>query len=103
AGMLMSLGDTFRVEADRESGDGYSDIRIISSSPEHPSVIIEIKRAKDGADAESLAQSALEQIRAKRYCAGLKGEVLAYGAAFAGKDVSIASETVAPENRSPEA
>jgi hypothetical protein len=52
AGMLMSLGDTFRVEADRESGDRYSDIRIISSSPEHPSVIIEIKRAKDGADAE---------------------------------------------------
>ena len=89
AGMLMSLGDTFRVEADRESGDGYSDIRIISSSPEHPSVIIEIKRTAGIGQAEDAARKALGQISARRYCAGLKGEVLTYGVAFAGKDVKV--------------
>ena len=87
-GMLLQFGSEYRIETDRESGDGYFDIRLLAKTPAVDSIIIEIKRTRAGvkdATMEKHAAKALNQIVEKRYAESIGGRVLSYGMVFSGK------------------
>lgn len=87
--LLLNLQCIYALDADREAGKGYYDIRLRSRDVRHPNIVMEIKRARTS-DPSKAAEAALCQIRDRDYCAGLEGEAVLYGIAFSGKDVSIA-------------
>ncbi len=91
--LLLNLRGAYTLDADREAGSGYYDIRLKSRDIRRPSIIIKIKRARASDPAEA-AMNALCQIREKGYGEGLSGTVLLYGIAFSGKDVSVAADTL---------
>ena len=89
-GLLASQGGRYEITADRESGNGYHDIRMKRIRGSGPSIVIEIKRRKAGdPSVEALASVALDQIESKGYARGLEGDVILYGIAFDGKVPTI--------------
>jgi hypothetical protein len=90
-GMCLSLQNLYRITSNAESGDGRSDIRMESLSPERPHFVIEFKQGEDTA---ALKEEALQQIRDRRYRAGLSGEVVCLGVAHNKKRCEIAYETL---------
>ena len=89
-GLLASQGGRYEITADRESGNGYHDIRMKRIRGSGPSLVIEIKRRKAGdPSVEALASAALDQIDSKGYARGLEGDVILYGIAFDGKVPTI--------------
>ena len=78
----------YKVESEKESGDGYFDIRLLAKDPQVDSIIIEVKRAAPGvkdATMKRYAAKALNQIVEKRYAESIDGRVLSYGMVFSGK------------------
>ncbi len=94
-GLLMELSGLYCVTAEFESGNGRYDIMLERRSGEGPNVLIELKRCHTDANqesAESMAYSALEQIRQRDYSHGLMGRTLIYGIAFRGKNPVVVSD-----------
>ncbi|MDR1604407.1 MAG: ATP-binding protein, partial [Gracilibacteraceae bacterium] len=90
-GMVLTLDRYYKVTSNLESGDGRSDIRMESLRPDHPHIIIEFKQGQDIAELKS---QALNQIKEKRYYAGLQGKVLCLGVAHNKKQCEIMSEVI---------
>ncbi|MCD8069740.1 MAG: ATP-binding protein [Lachnospiraceae bacterium] len=96
-GMMISLDSLYQIKSNYETGDGRADIRMISKEPEKRAhIIIEFKCTED---VEKGAQEALEQIREKRYAAGLRaeipeGEILCLGIAHFKKKCAMRHEVV---------
>ena len=97
-GLLIDLRDRYYLRSNRESGFGRYDIML---EPKHPgkdnAVILEFKvrSARKGKSLEETAQSALAQIRERKYSEELKmkgitdSQIKEYGVAFEGKTVLI--------------
>ena len=99
-GLLASQGGRYEITADRESGNGFHDIRMKRIRGSGPSLVIEIKRRRIGdPSVEALASVALNQIDSKGYARGLEGDVILYGIAFDGKVPTIRMRRVRPSLR----
>lgn len=97
-GLLVDLRDRYYLRSNRESGFGRYDIML---EPKHPgkdnAVILEFKvrSARKGKSLEETAQSAIAQIRERKYSEELKmkgitdSQIKEYGVAFEGKTVLI--------------
>lgn len=95
AGLMATTHGIYEIQADHEAGSGYPDICMKGTSGSVPNLIIEVKRRNKGNAGESmeeLAQSALRQIRERRYASGMEGETILYGIAFDGKVPTIAMD-----------
>lgn len=93
AGLMATTYGIYEIQADHEAGSEYPDIRMKGISGSVPNLVIEVKRRNKGNAGESmeeLAQSALRQIRERRYVSGMEGETILYGIAFDGKVPTIA-------------
>lgn len=89
-GMCSFLSENYKVESNRESGKGRSDICLRAKVPDRADIIMEFKYTKDEReDLKNLAQEALRQISEKEYTAGMEGEVLCVGLAHRGKDAEV--------------
>lgn len=97
-GLITIFEYTHTICSNRESGNGRYDIQLCPKNLAMPGIIIEIKAAatkdgKAGFDLENLAQTALEQIDAKKYDTELLSQevktIHKYGIAFASKEVAI--------------
>lgn len=92
-GMLLGLlqyENSWEIESNAESGEGYSDILI--RTQDRIGIVIEIKYVDDG-NLERGCVSALEQIEAKRYDASLRRDgmekILKYGIGFYKKSCKV--------------
>jgi hypothetical protein len=80
---LLGYKQDWKTKSNVESGEGYSDISILT--PKRVGIVIEVKYADDG-DLEKACMDALGQIEDKKYSAYLINEgmkkVIKYGIAF---------------------
>ena len=94
-GLLRGSNPDWLIKSNRESGDGFSDILI---KPENPDlgIVIEVKYAKEFKGLDAACDSAMAQIKEKRYDETLRDEgrcdILAYGIAFCRKRCRVAGE-----------
>ena len=90
-GFSVLMGNSYRVESNRESGYGRFDIAFFPGREGTPGVILELKAAKSEEEMEGLAVEALRQIEEKSYVTELERQgvkaVWKYGIAFHGKKV----------------
>ena len=98
-GLCAILNNRYSVKSNRESGDGRFDIQLKPLDNELPGFVFELKWTKDAAeDLDQLAQSALEQIRDKRYTAEMRAEgvaeIISVGLAFCGKNVATTCDAL---------
>ncbi|MBQ9273790.1 MAG: AAA family ATPase [Succinivibrio sp.] len=84
-----------RLRTEEESGDGYLDLSLTDSLAD-AAVVIEFKKAREGEDLESLARSALGQIKDKRYGVSFRRfkRLYAYGVACRGKNCQVLMEDI---------
>lgn len=85
AGIFTGAG--YRVESNKEHGEGRSDI-VVKDIRNFRIAVFEIKHSTKKADLEKDCEKALEQIRAKQYIADYEedyDEILCYGVAFCKK------------------
>ncbi len=99
-GLMATERKRYEIQADRESGNGYFDIRMRSISGQEPNILLEVKRrnkknAKMSMD--RLAQSALEQIHKNGYAYGLKGDTILYGVAFDSKIPTVVMDRMSEQ------
>lgn len=67
-GLCSILGNRYKIRSNRESGLGRFDIQLMPSAKGMPGFIFEFKHTKDEhTDLSALADSALQQIEAKKY------------------------------------
>lgn len=92
-GMLLGLlrsQDSWLVKSNAETGEGYSDISILT--PDRVGMLIELKYAEDG-NLEAACGNALKQIEEKKYAEGLKRrgmkKIIKYGIAFCEKECMV--------------
>jgi hypothetical protein len=78
-----------RLLSNRESGDGRYDILMEFSERV---IVFELKSAAVDENLDTLAQKALEQIKATRYGVDIGKPIVAIGLAFRGKDCAAAGE-----------
>lgn len=97
-GLMVELTDKYLITSNRESGFGRYDIMLEPRTSQNDAIIIEFKvQDDDEAALPDTVQSALRQIDAKNYRAGLtargipEDRIRAYGFAFCGKKVLIGS------------
>lgn len=92
--MLVPLSRSYEIRIEPEQGNGRADIVMRPLRKGLYPVIIELKDVgKDGIDyLEKASDAALSQIRKRRYDLGLKGTVLLYGVAIAGKIPRVKQE-----------
>jgi len=93
-GLLMNRD--YRIRSNAEMGEGRSDI-VIEDDRGRRAIIIEVKRSADYDRLEQDGARALAQIRDRRYAwpyQRRKYRVLAYGMAFAEKDVCVVGEAL---------
>ena len=97
-GLLVDLQGSYYVKSNRESGFGRYDVMLEPKKPgKHPAVILEFKvrSTRKENSLEETAQSALAQIKDRKYSEELKEKGIAgeqikeYGFAFEGKNVLI--------------
>lgn len=94
-GLLRGSNPDWLIKSNRESGDGFSDILI---KPENPDlgIVIEVKYAKEFKGLDAACDSAMAQIKEKRYDETLRDEgrcdILAYGIAFCRKRCRVVGE-----------
>ena len=96
-GLCALLGNRYRIESNREAGEGRFDIRLEPRQTGLPAVIMEPKAAKEMGEKglDALAEAALRQVRERSYGADLAADaagVLAYGVAFSGKHLVVVME-----------
>jgi len=90
-GMSMNLRDIYNIMSNIESGHGRSDLILKSKDAKRPHIIIEFKQ---GEDVEKLKHEALQQIKDKKYYAGLTGEILLIGLAHDKKVCQLEHTTI---------
>ena len=99
-GMLISLGDSYELLSNRESGYGRYDVCIIPKDIKELGIIIEFKKLdlEDDDTLEEMAEEALRQIEDKKYETSLKSRgienILKLAIVFKGKDILIKKATV---------
>ena len=96
--LLSCAGSSVRNFASNgEAGDGYADF-LFTSSDEDIGVVIEIKQCRKKEFMLQTAQSALAQVKVRRYAQGLKGygcsKIFAYGIAFCGKSCVVSGDLI---------
>ena len=91
-GMSMATLDLYKVESNREMGDGRSDIMMKSLQPSvRPHILIEFKHEEN---LKKGASAALSQIFDNRYYAELTGNVLCIGIAHYKKKCEMVHEEI---------
>lgn len=89
-GMCAFLHRNYTVKSNKESGLGRSDILLYAKNTKHSNMILEFKFTKDDKnDLEKMALEAVEQIKRKKYDAGMNGRVYGIGLAHCKKNVKI--------------
>lgn len=93
-GLCAILGNRYKIRSNRESGLGRFDIQLMPLTKGMPGFIFEFKHTKDEhADLSALADSALQQIEAKKYDTELRDNVvnsiISIGIAFRGKSAVV--------------
>lgn len=97
-GMMLCLcailGNRYKIRSNRESGLGRFDIQLMPLTKGMPGFIFEFKHTKDEhADLSALADSALQQIEAKKYDTELRdngvNSIISIGIAFRGKSAVV--------------
>ena len=94
-GLLRGSNPDWLIKSNRESGDGFSDILIEPEDPD-AGIVIEVKYAKEMKELDAACETAMAQIRDKRYDETLRDEgrcdILAYGIAFCRKRCRVVGE-----------
>ncbi len=103
-GLVAAVDGRYRVESNREAGEGRFDIALEPANPADGlrGIVIELKAAeKSPVDEEALgrlARAAVEQIKSRDYAATMRSHgvegVLAYGIAFGGKHACARVERI---------
>lgn len=93
-GLCAILGNRYKIRSNRESGLGRFDIQLMPLAKGMPGFIFEFKHTKDEHIALSaLADSALQQIEAKKYDTELRDNgvtsIISIGIAFRGKSAVV--------------
>lgn len=93
-GLCAILGNRYKIRSNRESGLGRFDIQLMPLTKEMPGFIFEFKHTKDEhIDLSALADSALQQIEAKKYDTELRDNgvtsIIRIGIAFRGKSAVV--------------
>ena len=94
-GLLRGSNPDWLIKSNRESGDGFSDILIMPEDPD-AGIVIEVKYAKEMKELDAACETAMAQIKNKRYDEALRDEgrcdILAYGIAFCRKRCRVVGE-----------
>ncbi len=94
-GLLRGSNPDWLITSNRESGDGFSDIMIKPEDPD-AGIVIEVKYAKEIKELDKACETAMTQIKDKRYDEALRDEgrcdILAYGIAFCRKRCKVIGE-----------
>ena len=94
-GLLRGSNPDWLIKSNRESGDGFSDILIMPEDPDE-GIVIEVKYAKEMKELDAACETAMAQIKNKRYDEALRDEgrcdILAYGIAFCRKRCRVVGE-----------
>jgi len=93
-GLCAILGNRYKICSNRESGLGRFDIQLMPLTKGMPGFIFEFKHTKDEhTDLSALADSALQQIEAKKYDTELRdngvNSIISIGIAFRGKSAVV--------------
>jgi hypothetical protein len=93
-GLCAILGNRYKTRSNRESGLGRFDIQLMPLTKGMPGFIFEFKHTKDEhTDLSALADSALQQIEAKKYDTELRdngvNSIISIGIAFRGKSAVV--------------
>ena len=93
-GLCAILGNRYKIRSNRESGLGRFDIQLMPLAQGMPGFIFEFKHTKDEhTDLSALADSALQQIEAKKYDTELRDNgvnlIISIGIAFRGKSAVV--------------
>lgn len=93
-GLCAILGNRYKIRSNRESGLGRFDIQLMPLTKGMPGFIFEFKHTKDEhTDLSALADSALQQIEAKKYDTELRdngvNSIISIGIAFKGKSAVV--------------
>ncbi len=93
-GLCAILGNRYKIRSIRESGLGRFDIQLMPLTKGMPGFIFEFKHTKDEhTDLSALADSALQQIEAKKYDTELRdngvNSIISIGIAFRGKSAVV--------------
>lgn len=94
-GLIALMDNQYKIQSNRESGDGRYDIALVPRENRYPGIIMELKWKKDLKENEllALANEAFNQIDENRYDAEMKqegvGDILKFGIAFSGKKVKV--------------
>lgn len=93
-GLCAILGNRYKIRSNRESGLGRFDIQLMPLTKGMPGFIFEFKHTKDEhIDLSTLANSALQQIEAKKYDTELRDNgvtsIIRIGIAFRGKSAVV--------------
>lgn len=93
-GLCAILGNRYKIRSNRESGLGRFDIQLMPLTKGMPVFIFEFKHTKDEhTDLSALADSALQQIEAKKYDTELRdngvNSIISIGIAFRGKSAVV--------------
>lgn len=93
-GLCAILGNRYNIRSNRESGLGRFDIQLMPLTKGMPGFIFEFKHTKDEhTDLSALADSALQQIEAKKYDTELRdngvNSIISIGIAFRGKSAVV--------------
>lgn len=93
-GLCAILGNRYKIRSNRESGLGRFDIQLMTLTKGMPGFIFEFKHTKDEhTDLSALADSALQQIEAKKYDTELRdngvNSIISIGIAFRGKSAVV--------------
>ena len=96
-GLLRGSNPGWLIKSNRESGDGFSDILIEPEDPD-AGIVIEVKYAKEMKELDAACETAMAQIKNKRYDEALRDEgrcdILAYGIAFCRKRCRVVGESL---------
>ncbi len=94
-GLFRGSNPDWLITSNRESGDGFSDIMIKPEDPD-AGIVIEVKYAKEIKELDKACETAMAQIKDKRYDEALRDEdrcdILAYGIAFCRKRCKVIGE-----------
>ena len=94
-GLLRGSNPDWLIKSNRESGDGFSDI-LIEPEDLDAGIVIEVKYAKEMKELDAACETAMAQIKNKRYDEALRDEgrcdILAYGIAFCRKRCRVVGE-----------
>lgn len=94
-GLIALMDNQYKIQSNRESGDGRYDIGLIPRTNCYPGILIELKwkRRSEAEALDALAEEALDQIDQKRYDSEMKAvgikDIMKFGIAFSGKRVRI--------------